>query len=37
MDFDYVLDEVLRDKRSRDIPILFLLQVLIILDDLNLI
>lgn len=35
MDFDEVLQIVLRDKRSEKIPILYVIEVVIILDDLG--
>lgn len=37
LDFDDVIKEVLSDKRSNSIPVLFIVQVLIILDDLGII
>lgn len=36
MGFDEALEEVIRDERSHIIPILFLVQVLVICDDLHL-
>lgn len=36
MTFDDVLEILLRDDRTRGIPILYIIQTVIILDDLNL-
>lgn len=35
MDFDEVIETILRDERSRKIPILYIIETIIILDDLN--
>lgn len=35
MTFDEVLEIVLRDERSKKIPILYIIECVMILDDLN--
>lgn len=36
MGFDDVLNRLLRDERSELVPILYIIEVVLILDDLNL-
>lgn len=37
MDFDEILLKVLNDERVRSIPILYVVQIIIVMDDLGLI
>lgn len=36
-DFDEILQDLIKDERTKRIPILYLVEVLIILDDMNII
>lgn len=36
-DFDTIVQEVLADPRSKDIPVLFVIQTIIIMQDLDIV